>query len=266
MSTALVTGASSGIGLAVARALQKAGFTVIGASRDPGAAAAAVPEFQFLPLDLTDEPSVRALIAELPPLDLLVNCAGASLMSAIEETPMTTVRRLYELLLFGNIQLIRGVLPGMRARGGGLVINVGSLTEYTPAPGTSVYASAKAALHALSTALRQELGPFDIRMVTVAPSFIRTPIAQERLIIEGSPYEKIVRNSGAERDASIESGSPPETVAKVIVKIAGKRRPASFYAAGKNAWLISAAHRFLPEALREAAIRRRFSMHKGDEP
>ena len=258
MSTALVTGASSGIGLAVARALQKAGFTVIGASRDPGAAAAAVPEFQFLPLDLTDEASIRALIAELPPLDLLVNNAGASLMSALEETPLSAVRRLYELLLFGNIQLIQGVLPGMRARGGGLIISVASLAEFTPVPCAAFYASAKAALHALSAALRQELLPFGIRMVTVAPSFIRTPIAQERLIFEGSPYAEIIRSSGLTRDASIVSGSSPEDVAKVVVKITGKRHPASFYAAGKNARLISAAHRFLPEAIREAAIRRRF--------
>lgn len=257
--TALVTGASGGIGLATARALQKAGYTVLCTSRDPDKAETALPEFQFLPLDLTKEPSIRAFIDGLPPVDLLVNNAGASLMSAIEETPLPTVRQLYELLLFGNIQLIQGVLPGMRERGGGLIICVGSLTEYTPAPGTSIYASAKAALHALSTALRQELRPFGIRMVTVAPAFVRTPIAQERLIFEGSPYAEIMQSSGLARDASIADGSSPESVAKVIVKIAGKRRPASFYAAGKNARLISAARRFLPEALRESVIRRKFS-------
>lgn len=258
MSTALVTGASSGIGLATAIALQKAGYNVICASRSPSA----VPEFQFMQLDLTDEDSVMTLAAELPPLDLLVNNAGASLMSALEETPLTTVRKLYDLLFFGNLALIQNVLPNMRSKGGGLIINVGSLTEYVPAPGTAVYASAKAALHALSTALRQELDPFGIRMVTVAPSFIHTPIAQERLVFDGSPYENIIRNSGAERDASIAAGSPPEAVAKVImkiVKIADKRRPASFYAAGKNSRMLCAAHRFLPEALREAMIRRRFN-------
>ena len=263
MSTALVTGASSGIGLAAARALKKAGYTVIGTSRDPDAASVRVPEFDFLRLDMTEESSVKALCDSLPPLDLLVNNAGASLMSALEETPLLTIRRLYELLFFGNIQLIQGILPGMRARGGGLIINIGSLTEYTPAPGTSVYASAKAALHALSTALRQELGPFGIRVATVAPSYIHTPITQERLIYDNSPYMGLIRDSGVARDAGIESGSPPEEIARVIVKIAGKRHPASFYAAGKNARLLSAAHRFLPETLREAAIRRKFSKQKG---
>jgi len=258
VSTALVTGASSGIGLAAARALQAGGYTVIGTSREPDKAAAAVPDIRFLPLELTDEASVRALIAALPDIDLLVCSAGASLMSAFEETPMDLIRRMFELLLFGELLLMHGVTPGMRARGGGCIINIGSLTEYTPAPGTTVYAAAKAALRAFSTALRQEVRPFGIRVVTVAPSFVRTPIVQYRPITVGSPYAEMLRRSGAARDASIASGGPPEDVAKVIVKIAGRRHPASFYAAGKNARLISAAYRLLPEAIREAAIRRKF--------
>ncbi len=259
--TALVTGASGGIGLATAKALLRAGYTVYGTSRNPGAVSKAdTKDIKFLPLQLTDEGSVERLAAMMPPLDVLVNNVGASQMGAIEEVPLEKIRALYEMILFGNIRLIQCVLPGMRKQGRGLIINVSSLAELTPVPCSAVYASAKAALHVLSNGLRQELRPFGIHVVTVAPSFIRTPIYQERLAHEGSPYADMVHNAGSVRDASIASGSPPEAVAKAIMKIVGRKNPAAFYPAGKNAELLTMAHQWLPERLREWAIRKRFRL------
>lgn len=259
--TALVTGASSGIGLATAKALAKAGYTVYGTSRNPGALTG--PDFEgirFLPLDLTDKTSIESLILALEPLDVLVNNAGSSLMSAVEETPIDTIRELYELLLFGSIRLMQGVLPMMRERGSGIIVNVTSFAEVTPVPCSAVYASAKAALHVLSNGLRQEVGPFGIRVVTVAPTFIRTPIIQERLCDERSAYAAMIRSAGEVRDKNIKKGSPPEVVAEKILTIINKKHPASFYAAGKRAFALQTMHLLLPERIQEATVRRLFHL------
>jgi len=257
--TALVTGASAGIGLATAKALCAAGYTVYGTSRHPESVVDA-GEIRYLPLELTDPESVERLAAMLPPLDVLINNAGSSQMGAIEETPVEKMRSLYETILFGNIRLIQRVLPGMRDRKSGLIVNISSLAELTPVPCSAVYASAKAALHTLGSGLRQELRPFGIRVVTVAPSFIRTDIVQERLYDEHSPYANMIKSAGSVRDASIASGSPPEVVAETIMKIIQKKNPAAFYPAGKSARLIAAAYRWLPERIREWAVRKRFGL------
>ncbi|NLI53805.1 MAG: SDR family oxidoreductase [Clostridiales bacterium] len=258
--TALVTGASSGIGLATARALHAAGYTVYGTSRNPDAGNPEYEGIRYLPLELTDPGSIERLAAMLPPLDVLVNNAGSSQMGAIEETPSEKILELYETLLFGNIRLIQRVLPGMRARGRGWIVNVSSLAELMPVPCSAVYASAKAALHMLGTGLRQELRPFGIRVVTVAPSFIKTSIVQERLHCDNSPYSDMIQSAGRIRDAEIASGSPPEAVAEKIVKIVGMKNPSSFYPAGKKATLLAIASKWLPERLREWAVRKRFRL------
>jgi NAD(P)-dependent dehydrogenase (short-subunit alcohol dehydrogenase family) len=222
--TALVTGASSGIGKAAALALQKAGYAVYGTSRTPEKAVR--PELagiRFLPLELTDPDSVDALLPQLPTLDVVVCSAASSLMSAVETTPVSKIRELFELIVFGNARLIQGVLPAMRSAGHGLIVNISSYAEVTPVPCSAVYAAAKAALHVLSNGLRQEVRPFGIRVVTVAPTFIKTSIYQERICDESDVYADMVRASGAVRDRNIAAGSSPDVVADKILKIGAKK-------------------------------------------
>ena len=257
---ALVTGASSGIGKATALALKAAGYTVYGTSRTPENAGMELAGIRFLPLELTDASSVDALLPQLPALDVLVCCAASSLMSAVETTPVLKIKELFELIVFGNVRLIQGVLPAMRAAGHGLIVNISSFAEVTPVPCSAVYAGAKAALHVLSNGLRQEVRPFGIRVVTVAPTFIRTPIYQERICDASDVYADMVRASGAVRDRNIASGSSPNVVAKKILRIVKKKNPASFYPVGKNARLLSLMRRVVPEAAREAIIRKRFGL------
>ena len=259
--TVLVTGASGGIGLATARALSQAGYRVFGTSRNPeGVKSPEAEGITFLPLELGDEGSIKALAAKLPPLDLLINNAGSSLMGSIEETPLQKMRSLYDMIFFGNVRLIQYVLPQMRERRQGLIINISSLAELMPVPCASVYASAKAALHTLGNGLRHELKPFDIHVVTVAPSFVKTDIYQERLIQEGSVYADMIQFAGMVRDAGIRTGCPPEDVAKIILKIIKKKNPASFYPAGKKSGLLTFAYRWLPEKMRERAVQKRFNL------
>ena len=258
--TALVTGASSGIGKASALALRNAGYTVYGTSRNPGKVGGELSGIRFLPLELTDESSIDALVSQLPALDLLVCCAASSLMSAVETTPVAKIRELFELIVFGNVRLIQGVLPAMRDAGHGLIINISSYAEVTPVPCSAVYAGAKAALHVLSNGLRQEVRPFGIRVVTVAPTFIKTPIYQERICGESDVYADMVRASGAVRDQNIAGGSPPDVVAQKILDITKMKNPRSFYPVGKSARVLSLLQRVVPEPLREKTIRRRFGL------
>lgn len=258
--TALVTGAASGIGKALALALLNEGWTVLGTSRNPSSAPADMAGIKFYPLDLTDEGSIDTLAGQLPALDLLVNCAGQSLMSAVEETPMTTLRALFELIVFGNIRLIQGVLPAMREAGHGLIVNIGSYAEMTPVPCSAAYAGAKSALRVISSGLRQEVRPFGVKVVTVAPTFVKTAIVQERLCPEASVYSEMIRKSGVVRDRSIDSGGSPEDAAKKIMKIIRKKNPAPFYPVGKNAFILDVMRRIFPEKLRERIIRGHFKI------
>ncbi|SHI12684.1 Short-chain dehydrogenase [Sporobacter termitidis DSM 10068] len=258
--TALVTGAASGIGKAAALALKSAGWEVIGTSRTPETVGADLAGTRFLRLDLMDENSIAALLGQVGTVDVLVNSAGASLMSAVEETPVAKIRGLFELIVFGNVRLMQGVLPGMRAAGRGLIINIGSYAEVTPVPCSSIYAGAKAALHVLSAGLRQEVRPFGVKIVTVAPTFIKTPIVQERFCAENSAYAGMIQKAGAVRDKNIDSGSSPDIVARQILKIVRAKNPASFYPVGKNARLFPVMQRILPERVREAVIRRHYHL------
>lgn len=257
--TALVTGASSGIGKATALALKKAGYTVYGTSRSPEKAGGEAAGVRFLPMELTDTDSIDRLVSSLPALDVLVCCAASSLMSAVETTPIDKIREHFELIVFGNLRLIQGVLPGMRQAGRGLIVYVGSFAEMTPVPCSAVYAGAKAAMRVLLSGLRQEVRAFGIRVVTVAPTFVKTPIHQERLSCDGV-YEGMIRASGSVRDRSIASGADPAVVADKILKILSKKNPRSFYPVGKNARLLSALRRVVPEPAREAAVRKRFGL------
>lgn len=257
--TALVTGASSGIGLASAKMLLQAGYKVYGTSRS-GQAKEKVEGVEYLQLDLTDSSSIAQLLAQLPPVDILINNAGASQMGAVEETPLSKMRELYELIFFGHIALIQGVLPAMRQKGKGLIINVTSLAELTPVPCSAVYASGKAAMHALSNGLRHELRPFGIDVVTLAPSFIQTPIIQERLQHSGSVYGGMIKNAGAVRDNNIRTGSDPIVVAQKILRIIHTKHPKSFYVSGRQAKLLTFMARCFPEKLREAIVRRHFKL------
>ena len=259
--TALVTGASSGIGKSTALALLKAGYTVYGTSRTPEKAGSELSGITLLPLDLTDESSIDRLIAGLPALDVLVCSAASSLMSAVEKTPIEKIKSLFDMIVFGNIRLIQGVLPGMRKAGHGLIINISSFAEVTPVPCSAVYAGAKAALHVLSNGLRQEVRVFGIRVVTVAPTFIKTSIVQERLCSDSDVYADMIKAAGTVRDQNIASGSSPYAVAKKILRIIKKKNPASFYPVGKNALLLSVIQRIVPEAAREAIIRKRFGIN-----
>src|SRR5690349_9417327 len=174
---ALVTGASSGIGEAPARALVGAGFTVYGTSRraTPGEKRGDVV---FLPLDVTDDESVADAVREVLDrsgrIDVLVNNAGLGVAGAAEESSVEQARALFETNLFGSIRMTRAVLPHMREQRSGRIINVSSILGFLPAPFMALYAATKHAIEGYSESLDHEVREHGVRVLLVEPGYTNT--------------------------------------------------------------------------------------------
>ena len=244
---ALVTGASSGLGRAFALHLQEAGFLVYGAARrvqkmedlhEHG--------IKTLAMDITDEESitlgVQQILAETGRIDVLVNNAGYGSYGAVEDVSLDEARRQFEVNVFGAARLIQLVLPSMRSRRRGSIINITSLGGKIYTPFGAWYHATKFALESFSDCLRLEVKPFGINVVVIEPGAIRTEwssIAGDHLVetsSRGAYAEKAGKAAKAFRsEANAKQSSPPDVVAKTLVKAATAARPKTRYAVGFGA-------------------------------
>ncbi|MFF3856732.1 SDR family NAD(P)-dependent oxidoreductase [Micromonospora sp. NPDC002575] len=183
MRTWFITGGTpGGFGLAYAEAALERGDQVVVTARRPSElrewAATYGDRVQVLPLDVTDAEQVRAAVdaaeERFGGIDVLVNNAGRGWFGSVEGSPDETVRRAFDLNLFGVVDVIRAVLPGMRARGDGWIVNMSSVAGLVGAQGFGYYSAAKFALEGLSETLRQEVEPFGVRVLVVEPGAFRT--------------------------------------------------------------------------------------------
>ena len=262
--TALVTGASSGIGRATAIALVARGYRVLGTSRDPGSVPAErrVAGVEFLPLDLASDDSVDALAGRLASVDVLVNNAGESQSGPFEDLPADALRRLFEVNVLGPVRLTQLALPGMRERGYGRVVMVGSMLASFPLAYRSSYVATKAALKGFSNGARHELSPFGVWLTTVEPGSINTGISERRTkyVNPDSPHRRDFETMLAALDRNERSGVPAERVAAVIVKAIEAAHPRQRYAVGSNAPFVFALRRVLPATLAEKLTHRRHDL------
>src|SRR4051812_45726008 len=212
--TALVTGASSGIGRATAIALVARGYRVLGTCRTPGTLPAErrVAGVDYLPLDLADEASVEAMADPAREVDVLVNNAGESHSGPFEELPADDLRRLFQVNVLGPVRLTQLALPGMRERGYGRVVMVGSMLASFPLAYRSSYVATKAALKGFSNAARHELSPFGVWLTTVEPGSINTGISERRTKYSaaGSPHRRDFETMLAALDRNERAGVPAE--------------------------------------------------------
>jgi NAD(P)-dependent dehydrogenase (short-subunit alcohol dehydrogenase family) len=259
---ALVTGASRGIGKAIAQALLQAGYEVTGTSRDPAALPETdrLPGMRWLALDLRSGPGIDACAAAAGDVDVLVNNAGGSQIGPFEELPLDRIRSLFEMNLFGTIRLTQRILPRMRARRGGSIIAVASFAAVTPVPFLSSYAGSKAALTAMFRGLRHEAGPWGIRVSVVAPFDVHTTIPLDVGYDEHSAYLASILRVREHRDRQLATGPDPAVVAGVVLRVLRSRRPRFFYVAGRSARLTAFLVRHLPEGVAEAGVRKRFGL------
>ncbi|MGY0485745.1 SDR family oxidoreductase [Streptomyces sp. WG-D5] len=260
--TALVTGASSGIGAAVAAALVRRGYTVYGTSRDPRKVAAPVPGVEYLPLDLADEESIEALARSVGEVDVLVNNAGESQSGPFEELPMDAVRRLFQLNVFGAVRLSQLLLPGMRERRRGRVVMVGSMLASFPLAYRSSYVASKAAIKGFASAARREYAPYGVGITTVEPGSIATGISERRTqyVAEGSPFRAAYDTMLAALNSNEASGISAEKVAAKVVSVVEAGRLKPLYAVGSNAPVVFALRRVLSRGAAERMVARRHGL------
>jgi NAD(P)-dependent dehydrogenase (short-subunit alcohol dehydrogenase family) len=252
MTISLVTGTSTGIGLATAIRLAKDGHRVYASMRDPGksaplraAAEGAGVEVEVVALDVDDDASVldgvAAILDREGRVDNLVNNAGIDAGDCLEETPLDTFRAVMETNFHGAIRCIQTVLPGMRSRRSGCIVNVSSLMGRVPSSGASAYCASKAALEAASESLAAEVSAFDVRVALIEPGLVLTPIfAKRRLPSAGSPYADLYRRSLALFPKLIERGSTAEETAEVIAQAIHTDEPRLRYLVGWDAETIVA--------------------------
>lgn len=170
MNTILITGASAGFGLATANLFLDRGWRVIAGMRTPRSdVLPASDRLEVVALDVTDPLSIEAAIKQAGSIDVLVNNAGIGWMNAVEGTSSATARALFETNTYGPMALMQAVLPQMRERRSGVIINVSSSVTLKPVPLLSAYTASKAALNALTEVSALELAPFDIRVRIVLP-------------------------------------------------------------------------------------------------
>lgn len=278
--TAVVTGASSGIGEATARQLASAGFDVALIARRGDRLEKIAKEiesaggvaFAFV-ADLADRDSTAEAIQKahtaLGRIDVLVNNAGFSPGAAIEQMTRDEIRQIFEVNLFSALQLTGAVVPVMREQGGGRIINVGSLAGSIPAPLAIPYAASKIGLHGASDALRLELAPWKIKVSLIIPGFVDTAVfdnaregAQHLRNDPNNPYRETMFELDDLAKKNLENALSPESLASVIVRAATARKPRARYYAPFSAMLQSVFLGLLPAPLLDALLLRVYKLNR----
>jgi NAD(P)-dependent dehydrogenase (short-subunit alcohol dehydrogenase family) len=253
--TFLITGASSGFGRAIAAAAVAAGHRVVGTVRreaDRQAFEALEPErAEAVLLDVTDfaaiDDVVRGIEARRGPIDVLVNSAGYGHEGVLEESPLEEMRRQLDANLFGAVAMIKAVLPSMRERRSGRILNITSIAGWVAMPGIAYYTASKYALEGVSEVLAREVEPFGVKVTALAPGSFRTDwagrsmIRSERRIPD---YDKSGKQSG-----------DPDRLAQVVLDLVAMEDPPVHLLLGNDAL-----------ALAEPALKRRLEQVRAWEP
>ncbi|MHA1674708.1 MAG: SDR family oxidoreductase [Promethearchaeota archaeon] len=264
----LITGASKGIGNAIAKQLSAlpSEFQVFGTTRNVDSLKEdqKIENVQYFNLDLKDPASIASLGSELTKnginIDILINNAGCAQNGSVEEVSLDRVRGYFEINFFGLVSLTQIMLPHMRKQRAGCIINISSMAGVSPVPFSSYYAATKAAVTALSFGMENELRPFGINVVTIAPFEIDTNLPQDfQTPIDSEYYSNSMKVKSA-RDKGLANAPTPKIVGELVEKILHASKPKSFYPVGKNAKLKSFLIRLLPRGFIAKQTRNMFDL------
>jgi NAD(P)-dependent dehydrogenase (short-subunit alcohol dehydrogenase family) len=276
----LVTGCSSGIGRATAQHLAGKGWTVYATARRADSIAdLEAAGCRTLALDVTDEASMKAAVevveGEHGAVGVLVNNAGYSQSGAVESVPIEDVRRQFETNVFGLVRLTQLVLPGMRNRHWGKVVNISSMGANFVFPGGGFYHATKYAVDAISDALRFEVKGFGVDVVIIQPGLIKTDFGNAAVGSmgdveqDGGPYGSFNAAVGEATRGVYESGplgklgGGPEAVAKAIQRAITARRPKARYRVTPSAHLLIRQRSLMTDRMWDAMMRSQFPQPKG---
>ena len=227
----VITGASSGIGLATAKFFAEKGDKVYGLSRH----AFVEENVHSIPCDVTSPESCQKAVAEVVEkeghIDVLINNAGFGVSGSVENTPIEDIKRMFDVNLFGAVNMTKAVLPYMRANGGGKILHTSSVASVIPIPFQAFYSATKSSLDIYAKALRLEVKPFNISVCNVMLGDTKTGFTAHREKAPqdiGSPYEETVKRSIAKMEHDETHGKDPITVAKTMYRLSRKKKmPAS---------------------------------------
>jgi len=245
---ALVTGASSGIGRETARRLAQEGFQVIASARRRERLDELAKENQNIisrPVDLSDAQELEKFCQEISalsePVSVLINNAGFSVRGAIEDVSLASIRRLFEVNVYGLIKVTQACLPAMRRIRYGTIVNLSSVVGKFPYPTSGPYAATKHAVEAISDALRMEVRPFGIRVITIRPGVIGTEFNDVANKLTGDllsrtdpDYKPVYRAYGAAMGKLFSNIviPGPEIIANLILEAVLSDSPRTSYCAG----------------------------------
>lgn len=248
--TVIVSGASSGIGFAIARKLHEAGFQVWGMSRTTPK----IPySFQYQLCDLTDERqvavAVEAIVRQSGTIDALINCAGMGISGAVESTDSADLQKMFEINLMGTFHLTKALIPHLRKHPGSKIINVGSVAGVLVIPFQTYYSVTKAGLHAFTAGLRNELRPLGVEVGAVLPGDTKTNFTVNRVKSAETPdgvYGNRIRRSVERMEHDEQHGKSPDTVANVVLRLLNRRHLPVFTTIGFSYQLFLFLNRILP--------------------
>ncbi|GAB2522148.1 SDR family oxidoreductase [Simplicispira piscis] len=270
--TVLITGCSSGIGAAAVQHFAAQGWNVAATLRNPASAhfedgAGKVATFA---LDVTDQKSVDAAVAQAAErfgqIDVLINNAGYGLFGPFETATQEVIERQFQTNVFGVFAVTRAVLPHMRERASGVIINVASLTGLVAMPLYSLYAASKFAVVGFSESLSHELGPLGIRVKVFAPGAVATDFSGRSLVRtfegDGGPYAqsigKVMGVFAANRGTS--NASTPEQLAQALYDAATDGSEQLRYVIGEDAKALMQTRKDIGEEALMGAMRQRFGL------
>ena len=262
----LITGGSSGIGKSIGEYLHHKGFVVYGTSRNPERIQNSV--FPLVVLDVRNVDSIQAAVAKIIAtsgrLDIVINNAGVGITGPLEEIPTEEIKNNFEINFFGPIEVMKAVLPQMRAQQSGLIINVTSIAGYMGLPYRSVYSASKGALELITEALRMEVKSFGIQITNVAPGDFATNIASGRFhapLIKDSAYQIPYGNTLKMMDEHVDSGSNPNEMAEVVYRIIETKEPRIHYKVGAFLQKFSIVlKRILPDKVYEKMLMNHYKL------
>jgi len=261
MKKVFITGISKGIGQSIAQMLVATkNFKVSGSCRNPESLTDKIPGVDYIELDLTNPASINACAEKLNDIDIIINNAGQSQIGSVEDISMEQIRNLYQINLFGSIELLQGVIPHLRKRKSGLIINIGSMTGSFPLPLYSSYCASKAAFQMFSMCLRQELGQFGITVVHIEPNDIKTTITPDLIYKAGGPYEKLARTVREQVRIKMAKAEDPEIVAKLVEKIINSKNPNPKYTVGGNGKMLMFMKRFVSDKFIEKSTMKMYGL------
>ena len=253
MSRILITGCSKGLGRATAIELARRGHEVVATARKPETLAD-LPVAARLALDVMVDASVRRAVRDAGHVDVLVNNAAEIALAPIESFPLQEVRHLYEINFFGALRMIQAVVPAMRERRAGTVVNISSVAGRVARPLNGIYSSTKWALEAISESLRVELGHFGVRVVLVEPGMIGTGAldAPRSFYRQDDPYLPL---AAAMALPPREKMTPTEAIAGAVADAVESPDRRFRWPAGSDAEAILAMRAKLDDAALDAALR-----------